>query len=97
MKATIEDFIPYVCVQSTCQSLAEFLDKFPFFLAIVAGDADALERVAYEFVEDQAIQGVLYTEARYSPHVLTGDTLSPEQACVIFFNFQKISQYSFVS
>ncbi|CAF2131240.1 unnamed protein product [Rotaria magnacalcarata] len=79
MKATIEDFIPYVSVQSACQSLAEFLEKFPFFLNIVAGDVDALERVAYEFVEDQAIQGVLYTEARYSPQFLMGNTLTPEQ------------------
>ncbi len=45
----------------------------------MAGDTEALERVAYEFVEDQAIQGVLYTETRYSPHYLTGDTLTPEQ------------------
>ncbi|CAF3765383.1 unnamed protein product [Rotaria socialis] len=82
MKATIEDFIPYVSVQSTCQSLAEFLEKFPFFLNIVAGDVEALERVAYEFVEDQAIQGVLYTEARYSPQVLMGNTLTPEQVIV---------------
>ncbi|CAF4721426.1 unnamed protein product, partial [Rotaria socialis] len=80
--ATIEDFIPYVSVQSTCQSLAEFLEKFPFFLNIVAGDVEALERVAYEFVEDQAIQGVLYTEARYSPQVLMGNTLTPEQVIV---------------
>ncbi|CAF0836941.1 unnamed protein product [Adineta steineri] len=69
----------YVCVQSDCKSLADFLGKFPFFISIVAGDVDALERVAYEFVEDQAIQGVLYTEARYSPHFLTADILTPEQ------------------
>ncbi|CAF1241805.1 unnamed protein product [Rotaria sordida] len=51
MKRTIEDFIPYVCVQSDCKSLADFLGKFPFFISIVAGDADALERVAYESME----------------------------------------------
>jgi adenosine deaminase len=72
-------FQRYISVESVCQSLAEFLGKFPFFIPIVAGDTEALERVAYEFVEDQAIQGVLYTETRYSPHYLTGDTLTPEQ------------------
>lgn len=69
----------YICIQSTCKSLAEFLEKFPFFTPIVAGDVEALERVAFEFVEDQAIQGVLYTEARYNPHYLTGDKLTPAQ------------------
>ena len=43
---------------------------------MVAGDTEALERVAYEFVEDQAIQGVLYTEVRFSPHFLRGDALT---------------------
>ena len=59
--------------------MGEFLEKFPFFTPIVAGDIDALERVAYEFVEDQARQGVLYTETRYNPHLLTGNTITPEQ------------------
>ena len=69
----------YICIQSACRSLAEFLEKFPFFTPIVAGDSQALERVAYEFVEDQAIQGVLYTETRYNPHYFTADKLTPEQ------------------
>lgn len=46
---------------------------------MVAGDVEALERVAFEFVEDQAVQGVIYTEARYSPHFLTGGTLTAKQ------------------
>lgn len=69
----------YICIQSACRSLAEFLEKFPFFTPIVAGDSTALERVAFEFVEDQAIQGVLYTETRYSPHYLMGNTLKPDE------------------
>lgn len=69
----------YISIQSACRSLAEFLEKFPFFTPIVAGDVTALERVAFEFVEDQAIQGVLYTETRYSPHYLTGNTLTPDE------------------
>ncbi|CAM4863333.1 unnamed protein product [Rotaria socialis] len=76
---TLENFLPYVCIEAVCRSLAEFLEKFPFFTPIVAGDVEALERVAYEFVEDQAIQGVLYTETRYSPHYLTADKLQPEE------------------
>ena len=33
-------------------------------------DTAAMERIAYEFCEDQASCGVLYFEVRYSPHLL---------------------------
>lgn len=36
-----------------------------------SGDSDALRRCAIEFCEDQANQGVLYTEVRYAPQLLT--------------------------
>ena len=36
------------------------------------GDLAAIERIAYEFVEDEARQSVLYTEPRFSPHLLVG-------------------------
>ncbi|CAG2066898.1 unnamed protein product, partial [Timema podura] len=35
-----------------------------------SGDLDSIERVAYEFCEDEARNGVIYVEARYSPHFL---------------------------
>lgn len=35
------------------------------------GDANALRRCAVEFCEDQANQGVLYTEVRYAPQLLS--------------------------
>jgi adenosine deaminase len=35
-----------------------------------SGDLSAIERIAYEFCEDKAKNGVLYAEARYSPHLL---------------------------
>jgi len=38
--------------------------------ALPSGDLSAVERVAYEFCEDKAKNGVLYVEARYSPHFL---------------------------
>ncbi|KAJ4427171.1 hypothetical protein ANN_24787, partial [Periplaneta americana] len=34
------------------------------------GDLCAIERIAYEFCEDKAKNGVLYVEARYSPHLM---------------------------
>lgn len=38
-----------------------------------SGDLSAIERVAYEFCEDKARNGVLYAEARYSPHFLLAE------------------------
>ena len=46
-------------------------------------DTAAIERVAYEFCEDQSLCGVLYFEVRYSPHVLcTTDLEQPEEKLV---------------
>ena len=35
-----------------------------------SGDREAIERIAYEFCEDKANNGVLYCETRYSPQLL---------------------------
>ncbi|GFG34195.1 hypothetical protein Cfor_08172 [Coptotermes formosanus] len=43
--------------------------------ALPSGDLAAIERVAYEFCEDKAKNGVLYTEARYSPHFLLAENV----------------------
>ncbi|MFH4981751.1 hypothetical protein AB6A40_008460 [Gnathostoma spinigerum] len=51
--------------------LSQMLAPFDLFLPLLVGDADAIERVAYEMCEDQARDGVIYFEARYSPHFLS--------------------------
>uniref|UniRef100_A0A7E4ZR77 Adenosine deaminase n=1 Tax=Panagrellus redivivus TaxID=6233 RepID=A0A7E4ZR77_PANRE len=51
-------------------NLSKVLAAFDIFLPVIAGDAVAIERVAYEHCEDQANDGVIYFEARYSPHLL---------------------------
>ena len=68
-----------------CATLAHLLSlshTFSLFLSVsphthvicvtwtFSGDPNFLERMAYEFCEDQAQQGCLYTEARFSPHLL---------------------------
>lgn len=46
-------------------------------------DTAAMERIAYEFCEDQSSCGVLYFEVRYSPHLLcTRDPEQPEEKLV---------------
>lgn len=75
------DFLQHVTVPSSCTSLREFLETFQIFMPIIAGDGAALERIAFEFVEDQNRNNVIYTEARYCPHLLLGNgssSLSPD-------------------
>lgn len=54
--------------------LAGVLRAFDIFLPIVRGDLEAIERIAYEMVEDQAKNNVCYFEARYSPQFLSDKT-----------------------
>ncbi|KAF0299964.1 Adenosine deaminase [Amphibalanus amphitrite] len=54
------------------RDLAFFLAKFRWICPAVMGDLAAIERVAFEFVEDEAGSAVLYTEPRFSPHLLVG-------------------------
>ncbi|KAL8179427.1 UNVERIFIED_CONTAM: hypothetical protein K2H54_066404 [Gekko kuhli] len=43
----------------------------------IAGDRDAVRRIAYEFVEMKAKEGVIYVEVRYSPHLLANCKVNP--------------------
>lgn len=51
-------------------NLSKVLEAFDIFLPVIKGDLAAIERVAYELCEDQHHNGVIYFEARYSPHLL---------------------------
>ncbi|CAD5221189.1 unnamed protein product [Bursaphelenchus okinawaensis] len=59
-------------------TLADVLKAFAVFLPTVAGDLEAIERVAYEACEDQAKDGVIYFEGRYSPHFFAGMSLNTQ-------------------
>ncbi|XP_041859666.1 adenosine deaminase [Melanotaenia boesemani] len=58
-------------------SLTNFLTKFNEYMHVVAGDREAIKRIAYEFVEDKAKEGVIYVEVRYSPHYLANSNVEP--------------------
>lgn len=58
-------------------SLTEFLGRFAEYMHVIAGDREAIKRVAYEFVEDKAKEGVVYVEVRYSPHFLANTQVDP--------------------
>lgn len=51
-------------------SLAQYLEGFAHTIAVLQS-AGALERAAYEFVEDMAADGVAYAETRFAPHFHT--------------------------
>lgn len=41
------------------------------------GCREAIKRIAYEFVEMKAKEGVVYVEVRYSPHLLANSKVEP--------------------
>jgi adenosine deaminase len=56
------------------KSLPLYLEGFQHTIAVMQS-AEALERVAYEFIEDMAADGVVYAEARFAPHFHTAGGL----------------------
>jgi len=66
---TIEHFHS-ICTCKGKGSLQEMIKCFELFCPIVRGNYELLEALAYEFVKQQARNNVVYTEVRYSPHLL---------------------------
>uniref|UniRef100_A0A673ULL7 Adenosine deaminase n=1 Tax=Suricata suricatta TaxID=37032 RepID=A0A673ULL7_SURSU len=58
-------------------SLPGFLAKFDYYMPAIAGSREAIKRIAYEFVEMKAKEGVVYVEVRYSPHLLANAKVEP--------------------
>ncbi|XP_037355164.1 adenosine deaminase [Talpa occidentalis] len=58
-------------------SLPGFLAKFDYYMPAIAGCREAIKRIAYEFVEMKANEGVVYVEVRYSPHLLANSKVYP--------------------
>ncbi len=62
----LEDLTPFVQVPPTCRSLKEFLDVFDVIYPLLR-DAAAVERIAYELVEDCAADNIRHVEVRFAP------------------------------
>ncbi|XP_066092008.1 adenosine deaminase isoform X1 [Saccopteryx bilineata] len=58
-------------------TLPGFLEKFNYYMPAIAGCREAVKRIAYEFVEMKAKEGVVYVEVRYSPHLLANSKVQP--------------------
>lgn len=59
-----------LCTCRGKRSLTEMIKCFEVFNPLVQGDLDLIEELSYDFCSRQAEQRVLYTECRYSPHLL---------------------------
>ncbi|XP_016074864.1 PREDICTED: adenosine deaminase [Miniopterus natalensis] len=58
-------------------SLPGFLTKFNYYMPAIVGCREAIKRIAYEFVEMKAKEGMVYVEVRYSPHLLANFKVKP--------------------
>ena len=66
LPADTPDALAQVMLVRHAKSLEEYLEKYDITLSVLQ-TAEALERVAYEFVIDKAAENVRYVEVRYSP------------------------------
>lgn len=47
------------------------------YILFFSGDRELISQIAYELCEDQAKEGVVYFEARYSPHFMSSSFTTP--------------------
>ncbi|GMR49460.1 hypothetical protein PMAYCL1PPCAC_19655, partial [Pristionchus mayeri] len=71
--ATTVPELKKLLVTDTPKTLSDVLAVFGIYLPVVTDDLVAIERIAYELCEDQAKEGVVYFEARYSPFLLISE------------------------
>uniref|UniRef100_A0A7E4W0C8 Adenosine deaminase n=1 Tax=Panagrellus redivivus TaxID=6233 RepID=A0A7E4W0C8_PANRE len=69
---TVEELKKHV-VTSKPTTLAKMLEPFDHFLPLFKDNLEAIERIAYEQVQDQWAKGVVYFETRYSPNLFCTD------------------------
>ncbi|XP_062897495.1 adenosine deaminase [Mobula hypostoma] len=73
---TVEELMCYIGYDEPID-LTQFLKKFSYYMPAIAGSREAVKRIAYELVESKAKEGIIYFEARYSPHLLANCNVDP--------------------
>ncbi|MGI8617492.1 MAG: adenosine deaminase [Gemmatimonadaceae bacterium] len=71
-----DDVAEMMCVTDAA-TLEEYLTRFEYTIAVMQTEA-ALERIAYELVQDAHADGVRYIEVRNAPLLNTKEGLTPE-------------------
>lgn len=74
-----EELLARMQVDERCESLIEYLSTFSFVLPFMQ-TAEALERAAYELVEQASLEGVRYIEVRFAPWLHMEQGLTVEAA-----------------
>ncbi|MCT2536346.1 adenosine deaminase [Aquibacillus koreensis] len=74
----IKELSGYLKIEGDCDSLIEYLQKFDF-VSQVLHTKEALERVAYEVVEQAYEENCKYIEVRFGPQLHTNKGLSLEE------------------
>jgi len=69
---SLDDLISHVKMAEPA-NLTKFLSGFQYTAPALSGDMKAVERMAYEFCEDAAFNGLLYVEGRFCPNFLIGE------------------------
>lgn len=72
-----EELAHYMCADNVAD-LADYLHRFDTTISILQTES-ALERVAYELVEDASLDGVRYIEVRNAPHLNIRGGLTVDQ------------------
>jgi len=73
----VKDLTPFVQVGPTCGSLKEFLDVFDLLYPLLQ-HAEAVERIAYELIEDCAAENIRHVEVRLAPELQRTETFSTD-------------------
>ena len=76
VRQLVEDCKSMMQFHSLCtcrgkRSLQEMIKCFEIFIPLVRGNLNLIEELSYDFCRQQAEQRVIYTECRYSPHLLS--------------------------
>ncbi|XP_067937414.1 adenosine deaminase-like [Watersipora subatra] len=76
-----EEELKKAVVMTNPETLTTFLKKLTTYaLPAYTGCLDAVRQLAAEFAEDIAADNIIYTEARFCPHLLIGDSeLTPDE------------------
>lgn len=67
---TIDELAPHIQVSDPQPGVMAFIEKF-YWLTQILVDYDACRRIAYENMEDAALEGLDYLELRFSPHFMS--------------------------
>ncbi len=78
---TLEEVREKLEVPENCRTLEEYLERFDLPL-LVLQQAEALERVSYELVEDLAGEGVTYAEIRFAPQLSLEQGMTQDDAAM---------------